>query len=283
MRIFRKLVIIIFVISLALFIGIGLWDKVTNDKTIPEIYTDEVYLEMSVNDPSEKLLEGLTAMDEKDGDLTNAIMVQGTSHFVEKGEVTVKYVVFDRDNNFAELSRKVKYTDYRSPEFTLIEPLEFTRNRNVSIQDYVKATDLLDGDITSKVKISGTSVDLTTSGVYPISLEVTNSYGDRAIVETNVVVRDSGSVSRILLTDYLVYVDKDSTFDAADYVDSIISSSGEKLQVEGMNVYDSGAVVCSIHTTGEVDTSTPGCYQLEYSYQTSRSNGFAYLTVVVRE
>ena len=283
MRIFRKVVVAIFIISLGSFIGIGVWDEYTNDKTIPELHTDLVYLEMSVDDPKEKLLEGLTAVDEKDGNLTDSIMVQSTSHFVDKGEVTVKYVVFDRDNNFAELSRKVTYTDYRSPEFTLTQPLEFARNKNISIQDYVQATDVLDGDITSKVKISGTNVDLSASGVYPITLEVTNSYGDRAIVETNVVVRDNASASRIVLSDYLLYVDRGSTFEPANYIDAIISSSGEQLTVDGLNVYTSGVAVSSVHVSGEVDTSTPGCYQVEYSYQTSRSNGLAYLTVVVRE
>ena len=283
MRIFRKVVVVLFIISLVLFIGTGIWEDYTKDKTKPELYTDKVYLEMSVNDPKEKLLEGLTAMDEKDGDLTDSIMVQSTSHFVKTGEVTVKYVVFDGDNNFAELSRKVKYTDYHGPEFILTQPLEFARNKNISIQDYVQAMDVLDGDITSKVKISGTSVDLSVSGVYPITLEVTNSYGDRAIVETSVVVRDSASASRVLLRDYLVYMDKGSDFNPADYVETIISSSGEQLTVDNMNVYTSGVVVSTIHVNGEVDTNTPGCYQVEYSYQTSRSNGFAYLTVVVRE
>lgn len=283
MRIFRKLVITIFVISLGLYVGVGLWNKITNDKTIPEIYTDEVYLEMSVNEPSDKLLDRLTATDEKDGDLTDSIMIQSMSNFIEKGELIVKYVVFDHDNNFAKLSRKVKYTDYRSPEFSLTEPLEFTRNKKLSIQDYVQATDLLDGDISDKVKITGTNVDMSTAGVYPITLEVTNSHGDRAVVDVNVIVRDSGSVSRILLSDYLLYVDQGSTFRAEDYIDSIITSSGEKLQAEGLNVYDSGAAVCSIHVSGEVDTDVPGCYQLEYSYQTSRSSGFTCMTVVVRE
>lgn len=283
MRFFRKLAIALFIISVGLYIGIQMLEEYTSDDTKPEIYTEETYLELSVDDPEEKLLEGLTAVDEKDGDLTDSIMIQGKSHFSDKGAVTVKYVVFDRDNNFAELSRKVYYTDYHSPEFTLSEPLDFARNKNVSILDYVQATDLLDGDITNKVKVSGSSVDMTTSGVYPVSLEVTNSYGDRSIVDTNVVVRDGNSSPRIVLKDSLVYVDKGSEFEASDYIDSVIASGGAELEVEGYNVYESGVVVCSIHVTGEVDTDEPGCYQLEYSYQTSRSNGFAYLTVVVRE
>lgn len=283
MRIFRSIIILVFAVCLGFYIGTGIWDKYRNDKTIPKIYTDEVVLHLSVNDPPEKLLEGLTAMDEKDGDLTDAIMVSGTSYFAEKGEVNVKYVVFDSDNNFGSLSRKVKYTDYHSPEFSLSQPLIFARNTDVSVPDYVQAADQLDGDLSDKVKISDSDIDVKNAGVYPITLEVTNSYGDRAFVETNVVIQESGSNGSIELTDYLIYIDKGSEFQAADYVKAVISSSKEQLQTEGLQVYDGGSPICSINVNGDVDTGTPGCYQLEYTYKTSRSEGSAWLTVVVRE
>lgn len=283
MRIFRTIVIIIFAACVGLYAGTGIWDKYKNDKTKPEIHTDEVVLDLSVSDPPEKLLEGLKAMDEKDGDLTDSIMVSGTSYFIEKGEVTVTYVVFDSDNNFGTLNRKVKYTDYHSPEFSLTQPLIFSRNTNTSILDYVNASDQLDGDITDKVKMSGSNIDMTTAGVYPITLEVTNSYGDRAEVDTNVVIRDSNPAGSITLNASLVYIDKNSEFDAGDYVQSVISSSGEQLQTEGLQIYDGGSPLTEINVDGTVDTAAPGCYQLEYTYRTSRSEGSAWLTVVVRE
>lgn len=282
MRLFRSIVIIVFASCLALFAGTSIRDKYKNDKTIPAIYTDEVVLEISVSDPPEKLLEGLTAMDEKDGDLTDSIMVSGTSYFAEKGEVTVTYAVFDSDNNFGSLSRKVKYTDYRSPEFSLTQPLIFTRNTSASFLSYIQAEDLLDGDITDKVKLSG-NYDVTTAGVYPITLEVTNSYGDRAEVETNVVIQDSGLSGSIMLKDYLVYIDKGSEFNPGDYVQWVTSSSGEQFQTDGLQVLDEGNLLCEINVDGEVDSGTPGCYQLEYTFKTSRSEGSAWLTVVVRE
>lgn len=283
MRIFRTIVIIIFAACAGLYAGTGIWDKFENDRTKPEIHTDEVVLNISVSDPPEKLLEGLTAMDEKDGDLTDSIMVSGTSYFINKGEVTVTYVVFDNDNNFGTLNRKVKYTDYHSPEFSLTQPLVFTKNSGTSILDYVRVTDQLDGDITDKVKLSGNDIDMANAGVYPITLEVTNSYGDRSEVETNVVVRDSNPAGSILLDTSLVYMDRNSEFDAGEYIKSVISSSGETLQTEGLQIYDGGSLLTEINVNGTVDTGTPGCYQLEYTYRTSRSEGSAWLTAVVRE
>ena len=283
MRLFRKLAIALFIISILLFVGSSFLEEYMSDDTKPVITAEETYLELSVEDSEDRLLEGITAYDETDGDLTHSIMIQGKSHLDDEGKITVTYVVFDKDNNFSTLQRQVYYTDYHGPEFALTEPLVFTRNKNVSILDYVTAQDPLDGDLTNKVKVSGTSVDMTSSGIYPVSLEVTNSYGDRAIVDTNVVVRDSATSSRIELTDYLVYVDKNSQFDPAQYVAGIVSSSGEELETDGLTVYKDGVAVTNIRVAGEVDTAEPGCYQLEYAYETSRSNGFAYLTVVVRE
>lgn len=283
MRIFRTIIIIIFAACAGLYAGTGIWDKYKNDKTKPEIHTDEVVLDMSVSDPPKKLLQGLTAVDEKDGDLTDSIMVSGTSYFIEKGEVTVTYVVFDSDNNFGTLSRKVKYTDYHSPEFSLTQPLIFSRNSSVSFLDYIKASDQLDGDLTDKVKMSGSNIDMTNAGVYPITLEVTNSCGDRTEIETNVVIQDSNPAGSILLNAYLVYIDKNSEFDAGDYIQSVVSSSGEQLQTEGLRIYDGSSPLTEINVNGTVDTGTPGCYQLEYTYRTSRSEGSAWLTVVVRE
>lgn len=283
MRVFRVIVIIIFVACLGLYAGTGVREKIRNDGSAPEIHTDREVLELSVSDPPEKLLEGLTAGDEEDGDLTDSIMVSGTSYFVEKGEATVTYVVFDSDNKSGTLRRDIHYTDYCSPEFFLTQPLVFPVNSSEDFLDYVQASDVLDGDITDKVRMSGTTIDTTTAGVYPITLEVTNSCGDRALVNTNVVIRDTNISGSIALTNYLVYTDRGSQFDPGTYVDYVTISDGSRLETEGLEIYENGYFLTDIHVSGEVNTENPGSYQLEYTYSTSRSQGSAWLTVVVRE
>ena len=283
MRVFRVIIIIIFVACLGLYAGTGVREKIRNDGSAPVIHSDRDVLELSVSDPPEKLLEGLTADDEEDGDLTDSIMVSGTSYFTEKGEAAVTYVVFDSDNKSGTLRRNIHYTDYRSPEFSLTQPLVFPVNSSEDFLDYVQASDVLDGDITDKVRMSGTAIDTTAAGVYPITLEVTNSFGDRAQVDTNVVIRDTNISGSIALTNYLVYIDRGSQFDPGNYVDYITISDGSRLETEGLEIYENGYFLTDIQVSGEVNTENPGSYQVEYTYSTSRSQGSAWLTVVVRE
>ncbi len=283
MRVFRVIVIIIFAACLGMYTGTGVWEKIRNGGSAPEIQTDREVLELSVSDSSEKLLEGLTAEDEEDGDLTDSIMVSGTSYFVEKGVATVTYVVFDSDNKSGTLRRNIHYTDYRSPEFSLTQPLIFSVNSSEDVLDYVQASDVLDGDITDKVRMSEGSVDTATAGVYPITLEVTNSFGDRVQVDTNVVIRDTNGSGSIALTSYLVYIDKGSQFDPGNYVDYITISDGSRLETEGLEIYYDGYFLTDIQVSGDVNTESSGSYQVEYTYSTSNSQGSAWLTVVVRE
>lgn len=283
MRVFRVIIIIIFVACLGLYAGTGVREKIRNDGSAPVIHSDRDVLELSVSDPPEKLLEGLTADDEEDGDLTDSIMVSGTSYFTEKGEAAVTYVVFDSDNKSGTLRRNIHYTDYRSPEFSLTQPLVFPVNSSEDFLDYVQASDVLDGDITDKVRMSGTAIDTTKAGVYPITLEVTNSFGDRAQADTNVVIRDTNISGSIALTNYLVYIDRGSQFDPGNYVDYITISDGSRLETEGLEIYENGYFLTDIQVSGEVNTENPGSYQVEYTYSTSRSQGSAWLTVVVRE
>ena len=149
--------------------------------------------------------------------------------------------------------------------------------------EYVQAADVLDGDITERVKVAEDSLDTTSPGVYPVTFEVTNSCGDRAAVTVNAVVRDADPAGSITLTDSLIYLDRGGEFQPGDYVSAVTTSSGQTLQTEGLQIYEDGYFLTNISANGTVNTAEPGCYQVEYTYRTSRSEGSAWLTVMVRE
>ena len=283
MRVFRIIVVIVFAACLGLYAGTGIREKLQNQSEEPKLYAGQEILELSTEDPPEKMLEGLTASDAEDGDLTDSILISGTSHFVGKGELHVTYVVFDSDNHSASLTRKVRYTDYRPPEFALTQPLIFQKNASADLLEYVQAADVLDGDITERVKVAEDSLDTTSPGVYPVTFEVTNSCGDRAAVTVNAVVRDADPAGSITLTDSLIYLDRGGEFQPGDYVSAVTTSSGQTLQTEGLQIYEDGYFLTNISANGTVNTAEPGCYQVEYTYRTSRSEGSAWLTVMVRE
>ena len=78
---------------------------------------------METGDSEERLLEGVTAYDGKDGDLTSKVFVESISNFVEPGVSNVTYVVYDADRHAAKASRKVVYLDYTPPRFV---PVSYT-------------------------------------------------------------------------------------------------------------------------------------------------------------
>ena len=283
MRFFRRVVIAIFIASLAVYAGTNIYENKTTDTDPPQITSDTEVLEISVESDEDALLEGLTAYDNKDGDLTDSIMVYGKSFFTEKGTITVDYVVFDSDYNVASFSRKVCYTDYTSPEFAVDEVLYFGENTSEDIEDYVTAVDVLDGDITDSVRVDTSELDTETAGTYTVTFSVTNSYGDTSELEVYVTIGETSRQYGVILKSSLVYIDKGSSFDAEEYIDKYISSQGEELDVEGLSVYEDGYYVLDVDADSDVDTKTPGTYTVKYSWSTSSTGGSAYLTVVVRE
>ena len=82
------------------------------DRTLPVLQCPDEPLVISVGENSrEKLLEGVTAWDDKDGDLTERVLIQGIAKTVEGSETTITYAVVDSDDHVAHRTRTVRYTD----------------------------------------------------------------------------------------------------------------------------------------------------------------------------
>ena len=69
----------------------------------------------------------------------------------------------------------------------------------------------------------------------------------------------------------------------AIYVSAVTTSSGQTLQTEGLQIYEDGYFLTNISANGTVNTAEGGLLSGEYTYRTSRSEGSAWLTVMVRE
>lgn len=273
MRILRIVSILFFIASLAFSIGASIIDASRSDSTVPVIESSMDVLEISVESGEEALFSGLTAYDEKDGDLTDKIMIARTSRLDESDSCQIKYVVFDSSNNSAVLTRTVRYTDYESPKFALSEPLAYSIGENIRFLDRVTATDALDGDITSKIKVTSSSISNYQAGTYPVELEVSNGYGDKAVLQLNVVVTENAeSGPEISLSEYLVYIKTGETFSPRSYIRGVYDTDGSVMSTSRVSI------------SGNVDTETAGCYQLTYSADSADGEtGRTYLTVVVTE
>lgn len=241
------------------------------NRDFPEITNTEQTLQISTEDPPEAIFRGLSAWDKTDGDLTKEIMVASVSHFLEPGTVRVKYVVFDDHNNSATLSRLVCYTDYQKPRFSLEKAPVYTVGTPFDLLDYVKVEDVIDGDISDRIRVLSNMVNNYTAGNYPVVLEVSNSGGDTAQVTLWVHYVSKESSAVVSLSRYIVYVEQGAAFAPERYLTGVTDLSGAKLSTSGVEIQ------------GSLDTGTPGTYQLVFSYDDGKRTGQSPLTVVVTE
>lgn len=270
MKFFRLASVLVFAATLIFYNHTIRQREKDTDTTMPQIIAQDFTLELSIHDSEDALLQGLSAWDEKDGDLTSHILVAEKSDFTDAGSFEVSYVVFDSDLHCAQYTRTIHYVDYESPRFSLAAPLVFTANSKIDLLSYISASDSLEGDISRDIELIDSEIDLQTPGIYPIRLQVTNSYGDMAEVELNVCVQAAASYGPVItLSDYLIYVDAGTAFDPVGQITSVVHSDG--------SVIDPSTVAIS----GSFNTQIPGCYHLTYSVTYGGRTGSAYLTVVV--
>lgn len=237
----------------------------------PKLTATETQLQISVDDPAEAIFRGLTAQDATDGDLTDRIMVASMSHFLEPGTVNVKYVVFDSHNNSATLTRRVHYTDYVPPRFTLDKAPVYTVGNSFDLLDHVHVQDCIDGDISDRIRVVSNMVNNYSVGNYPVLLEVANSCGDTAQITLWVTYQAKEPTATVLLHDYIVYLPQGDAFDPHKYLVAVTDRNAQPLETSQVQIQ------------GLLDTDTPGAYQLLYHYDDGTLTGCNALTVVVTE
>ena len=137
---------------------------------------------------------GATALDDIDGDITSSIVTVNPVDNSIVGTYTVTYNVSDRAGNTAtEVTRTVNVVDTTPPVLTLLGDVPLVLPYGV---DYVEpgatAIDNYDGDISSKIEITGT-VNSTSPGDYVINYSVTDANGNTSTASRSVTVAPAGS------------------------------------------------------------------------------------------
>ena len=275
MRNLQITVIALFLVVAIAFSVFFCFDRLTVDHTAPKIICDGVPLQVSVYATDKELCAGLTASDDTDGDITDRIIVRKTSQLSGANTATVYYAVFDSASNYCTFSRPVIYNDYRKPRFSLSQPLSYPVNSTVLLSDRLTATDLIDGDISSRIRISSNAVSVTEPGEYPTTVQVTNSLGDTASVRLTVAIESTTSRHpTIMLSQYIYYVTMGETLDEQTLRGLIkgarTSAGGTRVDADNITI------------TSEVNTDKRGAYPVTYSYTNDQQlTRTVTLTVVV--
>lgn len=160
------------------------------------VYNDPNPPVITLNGDSEIALEigtnyaepGFTAMDDCDGDITQKVEIKGTVDIDKTGDYVLTYRVTDSYENICEVTRTVKVADRTAPVLTL----QGKKNIYVKIgESYSEpgftAIDQVDGDLTSKVSVSG-GVDINQVGSYTITYTAKDAAGNISTAERSVYV-----------------------------------------------------------------------------------------------
>lgn len=274
MRLLRGAALVALALAVAVFAYAGVREFVTRDVSAPSISIEGDTIEVPCDYTEEQLMEGVTASDAKDGDLTDQVLVGSFTRFIRPGVSDLSYVVFDSSGHMATASRQVRFTDYHSPRFSLSEPLVFAEESTTSadVQALFSVTDMMDGDLTGGITCTDTNAVYDTPGDYTITMEVSNSFGDTASYAFPVHVYENGTQdATVELTDPLVYVSQGDDFDPLAYVEDVTDASGRS--------YDTG----SLRVDSQVDTAKPGIYEVHYQTDGDTPSGQMWLTVIVEE
>ena len=276
MRNLRIITTVLFVAVSIAFSVLYFYNSTVMDNEAPLIICDGNPLMVSVKATDRELCAGLIAQDNVDGDITDRILVRKISQLVDNNSAIISYAVFDSASNCCTFSRNVIYTDYEAPRFTLSQPLIYNVNGMVTLEDRLTAHDVIDGDITNRMRISSTSLGNTDEGEYPISVQVTNSTGDTSMVILKVMIKNYTSLHpEIYLDDYLIYVDADEPIELEDLREHIVSVRASS---HGKSVDPS-----QVQITGDINYEGRGSNFVTFSYTNETGLTYSVLMTVVVE
>ena len=261
MRTLRLLILIFFLAVFAFFMVTNIREYLTSDSKEPVITAESDTMQASVSVTDAELLAGMQAIDNLDGDVTDTLVVVSKSKFIAPNTRHITYAAFDQNNNVGTYTRRLVYTDYHAPRFSLSEPFRFVAgNSSYDYLRYIRAEDCLDGNLSSQIKITFGETE-TASGstsIQKVNIQVTNSAGDTSVLELIASFEDFDSYSKAspALTEYIIYVPRGQRPELRAYLDGIWTAGNiRKFSDLG---FEPGDV--SISDSG-VDYNTPGVYQ----------------------
>ena len=251
-----------------------------DDRQAPEIQMTSDTVTVSVSADQKMLLEGVTATDLVDGDVTDYILIENIYGLTSENTATITYVAYDSAGNASKASRTVKFTDYTPPKFGQSSALVFASNTAPDVLSFMTAEDKFDGDISHLVK--GTLISDTTSLSYPgehlVEFRVTNSMGDTQKITLPVDVYEARDYNaKVELTDYLVYIKAGEEFNPKKYLKTLSAGNDD------YSLQDAG-FIADVAMKSDVDVTKPGVYSVIYTVNyDNRYTGFTRLNVVVEE
>ena len=198
---------------------------------------------------------GVKATDNLDGTITSWIKITGTVNTKKVGTYKLAYTVKDKTGNQTKIIRTVNVVDKISPKITGAIDISVDYGSSFDPMKGIKATDYIDGTITSQVKVSG-SVNTSKLGEYKLTYTVKDKSGNQAVSTRTVKVVDKVP-PKITGADNIT-IGYRSSFDP----------------MKGVTATDNadGTITNRVTIAGTVKTDKLGTYKLTYTVKDSSGN-----------
>ncbi|MBC1559596.1 DUF5011 domain-containing protein [Listeria booriae] len=202
------------------------------------------------------VMAGVSASDLEDGDVTGGITV--TANDVDTntvGTYHVTYSVTDSDSNTTTKTITVTITSNDAPTFTTSD-VYLKVGDTFNPYTGITASDTEDGDLTDRIDIESTNVDMTQAGTYAVEYSVTDSDNNTTKITRHVYVRTN---------DKPVIHASDQTFKAGASFDPLAGMSASDTE--------DGDITANVSiTASDVDANKAGTYHVTYSVTDSDDN-----------
>lgn len=282
MKRWNVMLLLVMAAAVGLFGCYLLWIHNNLDTTGPVITVEEGLLEISVKDPAEVLMQGVRAVDDRDGDVTASVLIESIYGINENKESTVTYAAFDAAGNVTKTQRVIRYRDYHAPRFTLSRSLTYAYGRKIDLLQDVGAEDVLEGSIGRRIHAAliSETASIETEGVHQVKLQVANSLGDTVQLVVPVEVYDPEWYNaEVTLSAYLVYLKAGTQFNPRSYLKSFVVRG----EVQNLNGITPEGI--SVEIDSKVRMDVPGLYEVRYVLSQTEGmmthTGIAKLLVIV--
>ena len=236
------------------------WLYINGDRKGPEITIAEGKLNSyTAETTTEELLEGVKAIDAKDGDVSDSLTVENVYPNEKGDQVTVVYVAKDKSNNVTKLTYHMTSDGSIKDNTGEAEP-----------QPEEKITDEPDADDTGLSDEEEAEDESDADDTDDTGLTEEEKAQEREEAKLDKL---NPQDPRFYLTTYYTEIEKGTQLDKLSYVKDIQDDKDQ-----ASDLYR------KIQITGDVDVNTPGTYELTYYVVDSNGNASngAVLTVVVK-
>lgn len=236
------------------------WLYINEDRKGPEITIAEGKLNSyTAETTTEELLEGVKAIDAKDGDVSDSLTVENVYPNEKGDQVTVVYVAKDKSNNVTKLTYHMTSDGSIKDNTGEAEP-----------QPEEKIADEPDADDTGLSDEEEAEDESDADDTDDTGLTEEEKAQEREEAKLDKL---NPQDPRFYLTTYYTEIEKGTQLDKLSYVKDIQDDKDQ-----ASDLYR------KIQITGDIDVNTPGTYELTYYVVDSNGNASngAVLTVVVK-